>query len=286
MNLAIVLPAAAVLLLVAVAGAAVPVRSKRLPPVEPLGDPLEDRRTALLIELTDLEASKRTGALDPDDYTRLRTETEQRMARVLRAMEQRRGGPPATGGGQMRAGRKSAPSWIAIAVAAAAILGAIVGPSLVRSLGARDSGTNLTAPTSISFFENRVQAHPTDAAARLDLAHRYLDAGQIRSSYEQYAAALRLQPNNSEALANLGILLNVSGKPKRALQFVDRALAVDPDNAEALFFKGVILMRGLDRPVPAVRALQAYLRASPFGSEADQARRLLREARSASGRRR
>src|SRR5919108_342839 len=126
---------------------------------------------------------------------------------------------------------------VAVAVAAAAVLGAIVGPSLARSLGARDSGTNLTAPTSIPFFENRVQAHPTDVAARLDLAHRYLDAGQIRASYEQYAAALRLQPNNSEALANLGILLNVSGKPRRALQFVDRALAVDPGNAEALFFE-------------------------------------------------
>jgi cytochrome c-type biogenesis protein CcmH/NrfG len=283
MNLAIVLPAAAVLLLVAVAGAAIPVRSKRLPPIESFGDPLEDRRTALLIELTDLETSKRMGALDPADYTRLRAETEQRMARVLRAMEQRRTGQPPTGDGQIREGRRSMLSWMAIAVAAAAVLGAIVGPSLARSLGARDSGTNLTAPTSISFFENRVQAHPGDVAARLDLAHRYLDAGQIRASYEQYAAALRLQPNNSEALANLGILLNVSGKPKRGLQFVDRALAVDPDNAEALFFKGVILLRGLDRPVPAILALKAFLRASPFGSEADQARGLLREARSASG---
>ena len=283
MNLAIVLPAAAVLLLVAVAGAAVPVRSKRVPPIEPLGDPLEDRRTALLIELTDLETSKRTGALDPADYGRLRTETEQRMARVLRAMELRRAGGSAGGDGQIRASRRTTLSWIAIALAAAAVLGAIVGPSLARSLKARDSDTNLTAPTSISFFENRVRAHPRDVAARLDLAHRYLDTGQIRASYEQYAAALRLQPQNSEALANLGILLNLSGKPNRALQLVDRALAVDPGNAEALFFKGVILLRGLDRPAPAIRALQAYLRDSPFGSEADQARRLLREARSAIG---
>ena len=281
MNLAIVIPAAAALLLVAVAGAAAPVRSWRLPPIEPLGDPLEDRRTALLTALADLESSRRAGAIEPGDYARLRSETEQRMARVLRALDERRAGRPEGGDGKVPRRPRTTLSWIAIAVVAATVLGAIVGPSLVRSLGERDSGPNLSSQASISFFERRVSEHPRDPAARLDLAHRYLDAGRIRDSYNEFAAALSLQPDNSEALANLGILLNLSGKPNRGLQFVERALDVDPSNAEALFFKGVILLRGLDRPAPALRALQTYLRAAPFGSEGDQARKLIREAREA-----
>ena len=39
---------------------------------------------------------------------------------------------------------------------------------------------------------------PNDLAARLDLAHRYLDVGMIEESLSQYAVALDLDPDDAE----------------------------------------------------------------------------------------
>ena len=58
-------------------------------PVEPLADPLEDRRAALLRSLADLEEARAEGALDEPEYVRLRERTEERMTRVLRAIDRR-----------------------------------------------------------------------------------------------------------------------------------------------------------------------------------------------------
>ena len=46
---------------------------------------------------------------------------------------------------------------------------------------------------------------------------------------------------------------------------MDRALETDPTYPEALFFRGVILLDGLDRPGEAVEAFEAYLDSAPFG---------------------
>src|SRR6186997_1918511 len=58
-------------------------------PIEPLADPLDDRRDALLRSLADLEEANAQGVLDEPEYVRLRERTESRMARVLRAIDRR-----------------------------------------------------------------------------------------------------------------------------------------------------------------------------------------------------
>ena len=47
-------------------------------PIEPLTDPLEDRRNALLRSLADLEEAHAEGALEEPEYERLRDSTESR----------------------------------------------------------------------------------------------------------------------------------------------------------------------------------------------------------------
>jgi hypothetical protein len=59
---------------------------------------------------------------------------------------------------------------------------------------------------------------------------------------------------------------------------VDRALEIDPAYPEALYERGVILLRGLDRPVPAASAFRSYLEEAPFGARRAEVGDLLREA--------
>jgi tetratricopeptide (TPR) repeat protein len=271
-------------------------------PVEPLADPLEDRREALLRSLADLEDAHASGALDEPGYLRFREQTEGRMARVLRALDRRdaaasAGIEPSTArasgvelegeveGRAVRAASaepRRVPAW-----AVAVLIGGTVLAVVVASL-ARDAEPQTQAASSpqaaddpLAFFEQRVQEQPNDLAARLDLAHRYLDVGMIEESLSQYAVALDLDPDDAEALAHVGIILFQSGRPEDALRSVDRSLSTDPRYPEALFFRGVILLRGLDRPEEAITALETYLDAAPFGVERETAKDLIAQARKA-----
>jgi cytochrome c-type biogenesis protein CcmH/NrfG len=262
-------------------------------PVEPLADPLDDRREALLRSLADLEEAHESGALDEACYLRLREQTAGRMARVLRALDRRDAGSPGSatavaledapaGGGRTRATeRRRVPPW-----AVAVLIGGTVLAVVVASL-ARDAEPQLraSAPRAtddpLGFFERRVREHPDDLAARLDLADRYLDAGMVEDAMSEYAVALELDPDDAEALAHVGLILYENGRPEEALRYVDRALSTDPRYPEGLFIRGVILLRGLDRPKDAISAFEAYLDAAPFGVERRTARDLIAEARAA-----
>ena len=271
-------------------------------PVEPLADPLEDRREALLRSLADLEDAHASGALDEPGYLRFREQTEGRMARVLRALDRRdaaasAGIEPSTarasgeeleGEAEGRAVRAASaeprrvPAW-AVAVLIGGTVLAVVVASLARGAEpqTQDASSPQAADDPLAFFEQRVQDQPNDLAARLDLAHRYLDAGMIEESLSQYAVALDLDPDDAEALAHVGIILYQSGRPEDALRSVDRSLSTDPRYPEALFFRGVILLRGLDRPEEAITALETYLDAAPFGVERETAKDLIAQARQA-----
>ena len=271
-------------------------------PVEPLADPLEDRRDALLRSLADLEDAYASGALDEPGYLRFREQTEGRMTRVLRALDRREAaasagsepsrarasGEALDGEAEGRAVRAASaeprrvPAW-AVAVLIGGTILAVVVASLARDAEPRTEAASspLAADDPLAFFEQRVQDQPNDLAARLDLAHRYLDAGMIEESLSHYAVALELDPDDAEALANVGIILFRSGRPEEALRFVERALATDPRYPEALFIQGVILLRGLDRPDEAITAFETYLDAAPFGVERGKAKDMIAQAREA-----
>jgi hypothetical protein len=264
-------------------------------PLESPTDPLEDRREALLRSLADLEEAHDTNALEHGEYARLREETEGRMARVHRAMDRRgrRGASSASStvvdgetdidsgftGRAPNSDPRRIPAW-----AVAALIGGTVIAVVVATLARDTTPTPQAAtPTSsaddpLAFFEQRVKDQPDDLAARLDLAHRYLDAGMIEESLAEYAVALELDPDDAEAHAHVGIILYLSDRPLEALDAVDRALATDPGYPEALFFRGVILLRGLDRPQEAIVAFERYLDAAPFGAQRGSAQEMIAEA--------
>jgi tetratricopeptide (TPR) repeat protein len=278
--------AVAALATVAATGVMAGFRRRDLVPVEPMGDPLEDRRLALERSLEDLEEAHAEGALEDAEFVRLRADTETRLERVRRALDARHhpSEPVTVAEAFAPAGRSPmrVPSW-AVALLIAGVVGAVVLSSLTRETVTPPSAAAPTTGSSdpLAFFVQRVHDHPDDVAARLDLARRYLDAGRVQDAVQQYGAALKLDPTNAEARAQIGLILYLNGRVKEALASVDAALDVAPDYPEALFYRGVILLNGLDRPGDAIDALEKYLAAAPFGSERAKAQQLIDKAKSA-----
>ena len=288
----VVLLAAAVLTGVAAGGILRPFGSPREVTLERLSDPLEDERSSLLRALRDLDEERGRGELSEATYRSIRAETEARAVSVLRALEARHGagelaselrGLRATGRGN-GAVSPSAPSKrtvVSTLVVGAVILGVSI-PLLARAVSSRGPDQPITGfsqgVSSLSMFEQRVAEHPRDLAARLDLADRYLVAGNTAGAAEQYLVALQIDPRNTEARAKLGYLLYQGGKAEEGLRAVDAALAIDPSYPEALYDRGVILLRALNRPADAAQAFRSYLRAAPFGARRREVQRLLQEA--------
>jgi tetratricopeptide (TPR) repeat protein len=264
-NAALALVSVAALALVAAAGVAAGYRRRDPVPIEPPVDPLEDRRLALLRSLADLDEARASGGLDDENYLRLRADTEGRIARLLRAIDERstRTVIEADAGPGGRAARPgSVPPWVLV-----------VG--LLREAEPLAAPAAAPGDDPLAFFEERVREHPGDLAARLDLAHRYLDASRVGEALTQYRVALEVDPRNAEALANVGLILHLAGRPADGLRSVDAALESAPEYPEALFIRGVILLCGLDRPTPAAGAFESYLDAAPFGAERGTVQELL-----------
>ena len=290
MNPLVAAVAVAALAAVAAAGVTAGFRRRDPLPVEPLADPLEDRRVALLRSLADLEEAHASGVLEDADYRRLRGDTESRIARLLRAIDGRRSPRPAvaTDGGAValeveapdRPGRTTGrvPPWAVAILLASTVLAVAVTGLLREAEPAAVESAPATSDDPFAFFEQRVRDHPNDLAARLDLAHRYLDANRVEEALEEYAVALELDPDDAEAHAHIGLILYASHQPEEALASVDRALETAPGYPEALFIRGAILLRGLDRPEEAIEAFEAYLAAAPFGQERGTAQQLIAEA--------
>jgi tetratricopeptide (TPR) repeat protein len=291
--------ASLVLAVVAAAGVLRPFGRGRAESLERLADPLEDERLSLLRGLRDLDEEHSEGSLTDQDYRALRSETEERAVAVLRALEARDGAGELAAGlkevrpSGLRNGDVPAPpspardlrrrlliTALATTIVVATVVALLFGGAHARTGDQPITGSAVGATPGdpLAFFEQRVKDHPNDVAARLDLASRELQIGNVQSAITQYLAALRLDPSNAEAHANLGLVLFQAGRPQEALQAENRALASDPKYAEAMYFKGVILLRGLNQPDQAREALRAYLAAAPFGAYREQAQALLRQA--------
>lgn len=288
-------PLAAALLTAAAGwGVVAPFLRSREWTLEKLADPLEDQRLSLLRSLRELDTERASGSLIEADYLALRKETELQAVAVLRQLRSR--AASAELAAAIRPSRRrpkrtvaSAPvrSGLLPGVLVAAGIAAATASVLAATLTQREPGGLITGEVpraaaataeALTFFEQRVQAHPEDINARLDLAQRFVDAGQVQQATEQYLAVVQIDPKNLEAHTRLGLLLFAAGLSEQGLKAVDRALQIDPTYPQALYARGVILLKGLHRPVDAGTALRAYLNAAPFGSHRVEAEQLLQQA--------
>ena len=85
------------------------------------------------------------------------------------------------------------------------------------------------ATSELYILENRT---PDSVAAHIELARLFADANDLRHAFEEYAAAIRLDGSNVEALTAAGHLAFQVGNYPQAEQYLRAALDADPDSEE------------------------------------------------------
>jgi tetratricopeptide (TPR) repeat protein len=117
---------------------------------------------------------------------------------------------------------------------------------------------------------------------RLALARRYFDAGEFTPALDHYMIILDTE-QNPEALANVGWMTYLSGRPDVAATFVEESLVRDPSYLPAIWFLANIRFEGLDDPAGAREPLERLIAADGVPDDVrGAAEAMLEEVRSGS----
>jgi tetratricopeptide (TPR) repeat protein len=155
----------------------------------------------------------------------------------------------------------------------------LAGAVANRQPGGTISGNQSATQNPLSFYEARVKANPGDPAARLDLAQRYLEVGDVQDAVAQYLAVLKIEPNNAEARATLGFLLYKAGKPQDGLGRGDAGPSDLAEGSRGAVFRRRHSSRRTPSTADAAAAFRELPRdVAPFGSRRAEVQGLLAKA--------
>lgn len=138
------------------------------------------------------------------------------------------------------------------------IVGALVSLTLLR---------NVDYQSPMAIWSDVVNKRPDNWRGHNNVGFCLIEKGDREGARDQFAEALRLQPNAIDALDNMGMWVLNSEKPAEALPYFERLREVDPGRKRLNFHLGQALASQglLDE---AVREFNEELRRKPGSAEA------------------
>jgi tetratricopeptide (TPR) repeat protein len=150
--------------------------------------------------------------------------------------------------------------------AAVGAAGAAAGAVVIAVLSWRTVAQVAVWKDSITLFRHSLTVAES-YLAHVDLADALAVAGDRAGAYEQYRAALAVQPANPRGQAALGIALRSWGRAAEAVPYLERSLRIDP-GAEAPRVALAMARDDLGQTAGAVAELQAVLARHPGSVQA------------------
>jgi len=143
-------------------------------------------------------------------------------------------------------------------------------------------GLNLDNVTTDE-LEAVVAENPDVVPMRLALARRYFNDGDFSKAFAHYMYVLNdLGVQDPGALADVGWMTYLSGRPDLAESFVERSLEIEPNGGVAFWYLAIIRYQGLDDAAGAVAPLESLLAYEDLPTEFRvEAEKMLAEVRAA-----
>jgi len=211
-----------------------------------MSDPgTRDQIELLREELAELDEQVIAGDLDPDIADALRRKYQAQ----LEALDEPPAPPSDAESGPSVRGSRRVSGRTIVGAALVGIAIVAIGAFAVRSLENRSQGgiegvagdiVDGNEPVDLSTITNEqmeavVAANPDVIGMRLALARRYFEAGEFDKALDHYFEILDRE-QNPEALANVGWMTYLSGRPDIAAGYLEAALQRNPDYLPAQWF--------------------------------------------------
>ena len=125
----------------------------------------------------------------------------------------------------------------------------------------------------------RLKSDPKNAKLLADIGNMYFDAHQYNEASTYYSRALQIQPLNTTVRLDLGNAYGFLGNADRAIAEFQTVLRTNPNQANALFNLGLVQWRGKMDAEAALATWQKLLDTNPAFPGKDRVVQMMAQAR-------
>jgi cytochrome c-type biogenesis protein CcmH/NrfG len=186
----------------------------------------------------------------------------------------------------------------AILVGSGFIAGLVVGVIIMNFAGGGASGgpTGSGAPAPITDnqqqgpdriklgrdlaqLEDILKRDPNNYQALVQMGNDYFDLGEAQKSVNAYSRALAIKDGDPNVLTDMGVMYRQLKDFPKALAAFRKAAASSPTHPQSRMNIGVVLMHDMNDPKGAIAAWEDYLRVAPNDPNAESIRRSIEDLR-------
>jgi len=144
--------------------------------------------------------------------------------------------------------------------------------------------TEAALAQAVAPFEDAVKKNPNDYDALVQLGNLYYDARLYPSAIKNYEAALKIHPENADVRTDMGTAYWYAGNVDKALTEMQTSLKYRPGHPQTLFNLGWIRWQGKADPKGAVQAWEELLKDNPTYPQREQVEQNIAKAKEHSSR--
>ena len=188
----------------------------------------------------------------------------------------------------------------AILVGSGFIAGLIVGVIIMNFTGSTggSGGSKAPAPITggqqqgpdrvklsrdIAQLEEIIGKDPNNYQALVQLGNDYFDLGEAQKSVDAYERAIAIKGDDPNVLTDMGIMYRQLKDFQKAIAAFRKAMAASPTHPQSRMNLGVVLMHDVGDKAGAIVAWEDYLRVAPGDPNAENIRRSIAELKGQAG---
>ncbi len=131
----------------------------------------------------------------------------------------------------------------------------------------------------IAQLEDIVRKDPNNYQALVQIGNDYFDLGEAQKSVDSYSKALAIKGDDPNVLTDMGVMYRQLKDFPKAVAAFRKAAALSPTHPQSRMNLGIVLMHDLDDPKGAIAVWEDYLRVAPNDPNAENIRRSIAELR-------
>lgn len=121
----------------------------------------------------------------------------------------------------------------------------------------------LNALSQIDNYKEILKKDPNNLQALINIGNLYFDTRQDLPAIENYQKALALDPRNVNVRTDLALCYRRAGNPDRAIEELKKAISTDPRHAQSRYNLGIILIHDKADVEGGIKAWEGLLENVP-----------------------
>jgi tetratricopeptide (TPR) repeat protein len=117
--------------------------------------------------------------------------------------------------------------------------------------------------SEIESYKEILKKDPNNLQALINIGNRYYDSGQDRQAVDAYKRALAIDPANVNVRVDMSISFRRLGDPDGAVEELKKAISMNPRHAQARYNLGVILINDKKDVAGGIKAWEGLLENIP-----------------------